>query len=632
MLYSIDEYFSNSKSIRDPVHKADIRLSSYEVRIINTRAFQRLRGIKQLGPCELVWHGATHTRFQHSIGTLYVAQRIIDHITSSRHSALHFSQIIIIRLLALLHDIGHIPFGHTIEDERPAIPCRHTDAERVSRLFESEINLVLTELDQRLTPHHSYLPLPIQLHTPSGGQRIQSIAHLLIALITGYVRETGPNVPSGLPPSLDLYQDIVGNTVCADLFDYLRRDAYYTGLRRDYDDRILSHLQISETNHSKLLTLDILSDAEGVGSARTELINLMHMRHALTERVYFNKTKVCAAAMISKAIELAALPDDFLSDQRDDELLGFLERSDRVDFHTLLPNATPQQPTPLAWEEISRPLDNHESGPTERDKIVQYWRGAWLRMKDAPPRDLVGAATLIREYRRRCLYRPVYSIEYAEYAHSDWHLVLERHFHDKARIHFRRAIESFIARMCGLQPSQVIIYCPHRKMNMKYADPTIGPFASSPQYRSLDEVRKGGEPDSRLTALIRASTDVCASHQSLWQFHVLIPPVGNTVTTEQEADARGLCESLFGQYNVARRGSTSASNINTIRQKNALRGLCLVKGSEPTLSEVNGLLAVSPKGTGSAAAPDLFFVEDFRDLAAALTTRDRPPNPELFSQ
>jgi len=81
MAISEEQYFdiSGIKPFRDPVHRADIILSDYEARIINTPVFQRLRGIKQLGSCEVVWHGATHNRFQHSLGTLFMVDKILGY-------------------------------------------------------------------------------------------------------------------------------------------------------------------------------------------------------------------------------------------------------------------------------------------------------------------------------------------------------------------------------------------------------------------------------------------------------------------------------------------------------------------------------------------------------------------------
>ena len=87
--------------VRDPLWN-NIRLEPEALAIIDTPAFQRLRYVRQLGHAFLVYPGATHTRFEHALGTYHLAGRI----TQDRE----------VRLAALLHDIGHYPFSHALEE------------------------------------------------------------------------------------------------------------------------------------------------------------------------------------------------------------------------------------------------------------------------------------------------------------------------------------------------------------------------------------------------------------------------------------------------------------------------------------------------------------------------------------
>src|SRR5215216_6722061 len=103
----------SKKLIRDAVH-GDIELGSLEVELIDTPEFQRLRGIKQLGTAYLVFPSAVHTRFEHSLGTSWMAHRLVESIRRTRSVSL--DDELLIRVAALLHDIMHIPFGHTLED------------------------------------------------------------------------------------------------------------------------------------------------------------------------------------------------------------------------------------------------------------------------------------------------------------------------------------------------------------------------------------------------------------------------------------------------------------------------------------------------------------------------------------
>ena len=87
--------------VRDPLWN-NIRLEPEALAVIDTPAFQRLRYVRQLGHAFLVYPGATHTRFEHALGTYHLAGRL----TQDRD----------VRLAALLHDIGHYPFSHALEE------------------------------------------------------------------------------------------------------------------------------------------------------------------------------------------------------------------------------------------------------------------------------------------------------------------------------------------------------------------------------------------------------------------------------------------------------------------------------------------------------------------------------------
>src|SRR5262245_8173492 len=117
------------KLIRDAVH-GDIEMGPLEVELMDTREFQRLRGIKQLGTACLVFPSAVHTRFEHSLGCSWMAQRVLRSIR--RCHTVSQDDETVIRVASLLHDITHIPFGHTLEDERRVLPRHDKDEERVA--------------------------------------------------------------------------------------------------------------------------------------------------------------------------------------------------------------------------------------------------------------------------------------------------------------------------------------------------------------------------------------------------------------------------------------------------------------------------------------------------------------------
>lgn len=94
--------------IRDPVHNF-ISLRDREQKLVGSRALQRLRGISQLALASLVYPGAVHTRFDHSLGVLHVAAQMTAALN------LNQDETELVRLAALLHDIGHGPFSHVSE-------------------------------------------------------------------------------------------------------------------------------------------------------------------------------------------------------------------------------------------------------------------------------------------------------------------------------------------------------------------------------------------------------------------------------------------------------------------------------------------------------------------------------------
>lgn len=117
--------------IRDPIF-GFITIDEWEREIINHRVFQRLRRIKQLAWTDMVYPGATHTRFEHSLGVMHIATQMFNSIVEKRRellkSELNFTEDgfgrdrVLVRLASLLHDVGHGPFSHAGEELMPVNP------------------------------------------------------------------------------------------------------------------------------------------------------------------------------------------------------------------------------------------------------------------------------------------------------------------------------------------------------------------------------------------------------------------------------------------------------------------------------------------------------------------------------
>lgn len=252
-------------------------MGALEVELMDTPEFQRLRGIRQLGTACLVFPSAVHTRFEHSLGTSWMAHRIVEALR--RTAPFPPDEEMLVRIAALLHDITHIPFGHTLEDERRVLPRHDKDEDRVDYfLRRSTVGRILER------------------------EGIQADVIRTIRGDNGYL------------------SDIVGGAISADLLDYLKRDTYFCGLSQFYDERIFVSFIIDDAR----LTMNLEKQGRLRQDMLSELINLLRIRYTLSERVYYHHTKVASGAMISKAVELAlrtGMKVEALRTLRDDTLM-----------------------------------------------------------------------------------------------------------------------------------------------------------------------------------------------------------------------------------------------------------------------------------------------------------------------
>jgi len=136
------------KIFRDPVHGFIQVDRNTLLKIIDTREFQRLRRIRQLGFTPFTYHGGEHTRFAHSLGVFHLFTKVTDRL-EQLGEPLDGNAIMVGSLAALLHDVGYGPFSHALETI--ITPREHTDW-TVDAIIseESSINKVLREMDQNL--------------------------------------------------------------------------------------------------------------------------------------------------------------------------------------------------------------------------------------------------------------------------------------------------------------------------------------------------------------------------------------------------------------------------------------------------------------------------------------------------
>ena len=165
-----------------PVH-GYVKLYPEEIAIIDHPSFQRLRRMRQLGFAHMVFPGGTHTRFEHAVGATHVAQSIISSVNENYErnkaetriedwtiSNIDHPTARLIRLGAFLHDIGHVPFGHTLEDELNHLPS-HDYMERLSKI--SRMRFPDHELDRSISP------FPHLIRKPSEGWSLEDMVNVL---------------------------------------------------------------------------------------------------------------------------------------------------------------------------------------------------------------------------------------------------------------------------------------------------------------------------------------------------------------------------------------------------------------------------------------------------------------------
>lgn len=255
----------------EPIHRMRcaihgfIRYSSREREIIDHHLFRRLRHIRQLALTELVYPGATHTRFEHSLGVMDLASRIFDRLASDQGATMEavFKEIPelqentmararqVCRLAALLHDVGHCCFSHAAEK------VLHKDSS------------------------HEQLSIHV-LTTPEllGGQIDQGYFQGCAALVASLIDEQ----PA---PQLQLLAEIVSGQIDADRTDYLSRDSYHCGVdygRFDYR-RLIECLTVWQDEPGGPLEMAIHRD--GIHSFES----LILARYQMNTQVYYHRLR-----------------------------------------------------------------------------------------------------------------------------------------------------------------------------------------------------------------------------------------------------------------------------------------------------------------------------------------------------
>jgi len=266
--------------IIDPIHDF-VRVYDNELKIIDTPIFQRLRRIRQLSGAHLIYPGAQHTRFEHSLGVMHIASMAGQALAEK--GIVSSDDIQNLRLASLLNDIGHGPFSHLFEE-----------------IFEEKRKL-----------SHEDLGRDIILKTEIGD----------IISKNGFDKKLITKLAFG-DSKLQFMNEIISGALSADIMDYLLRDGYFTGAE---------HAKID--HHRLTHSLDVYKNKLALD--KSSLVNfetMMISRYQMFKAVYFHKTVRAGEVMLLESMDLAEEELNLTSMSLDD----YLKLSDEVILSKLL--------------------------------------------------------------------------------------------------------------------------------------------------------------------------------------------------------------------------------------------------------------------------------------------------------
>lgn len=254
--------------VRDPIHGL-IELSEKEARLIDTRVFQRLRRIRQLAMAFLVYPGALHTRFDHSIGVMHIVGRICTKLKELAANGVTDRDIDLMRFAALIHDVGHGPFSHVSEDLLEKYARDQTDIGETREKIHEQITVDIVQ----------------------GDPEIKSILDdderdFVVKLI----KEKDMR---------DWRRNVISSELDADKMDYLLRDSYFAGVKYgQYDlEQIIEACRIDLDRN----TTSLVMSSQGIYA----LEQLLLARYHMTQQVYWHRVSLISNQMIIRGITLA---------------------------------------------------------------------------------------------------------------------------------------------------------------------------------------------------------------------------------------------------------------------------------------------------------------------------------------
>ncbi|AYC28784.1 HD domain-containing protein [Paenisporosarcina cavernae] len=252
MTYS-KQKLTEEKVFKDPVHRYIHVTDQVIWDLINAKEFQRLRRIKQLGTTNLVFHGAEHSRFNHSLGVYEVVRRIIENGFQGRPEW-DESERLLVLCAALLHDLGHGPFSHAFEH---VFDLDHEQFTQAILTGDTEVHAILSRVRENFAED-----------------------------VAAVIAKKYPNKQ---------VISLISSQIDADRMDYLLRDAYYTGVSYGQFDmeRILRVMRPKDNQ--------VVIKQSGMHAVEHYIMS----RYQMYWQVYFHPVSRSAEAILTKALHRA---------------------------------------------------------------------------------------------------------------------------------------------------------------------------------------------------------------------------------------------------------------------------------------------------------------------------------------
>ena len=238
-----------TKRVHDPIH-GTIYLSELETEIINSRAFQRLRNIKQLGLAHYVFPGAEYSRFTHSLGVCHLCSKLYDakiKVEATDGDAYDEREKQKIRLAGLLHDIGHYPFSHAMEEAiKEYVKQKNDSIDLFEPIDADDITTSQQGVEKSKSFHsHESVGRDILLNDGEISDILKKHGFSPEEIFSLFLNDSESESDQRI-------SNIISSDLDADRLDYLLRSAYHVGLPYGSNDLeyVLGQITIdSDDNH-----------------------------------------------------------------------------------------------------------------------------------------------------------------------------------------------------------------------------------------------------------------------------------------------------------------------------------------------------------------------------------------------